>query len=286
MPLALQRQGTKSAGLLSRRAAGVASERIDMAGVPALRQQAPASQAQGGLLLLHGGGFVLGGAASHGGLAAHLAEATATVAYLPDYRLAPEHPYPAALDDAVAAYRWLLQKHAPGRLLLAGDSAGGNLALATAIAIRDAGLPPPAAMVLLSPWLDLSLSGDSIREQAEHDPVLRPSWISLCARHYAGSLALDDPRVSPLFADLRGLPPLLIHVGGDEILLSDAQRLQQHAAAAGVDAELHCFEGLWHDFQLHAGLLAEADASLAEIGAFARRHLDAGPQASDGPAHL
>jgi len=271
VPLAVQRQGAKAASLLSKTPRGTLSSKLDMNGVPALRVHAPAAEAGKAVLLLHGGAYVLGGPASHAGLAAHLGQAGGAEAYLPDYRLAPEHPYPAALDDALASYRWLLQQYQPGQLVIAGDSAGGNLTLATAIAIREAGLPLPAALVLISPWLDLSLGGASIRKRARRDPMLRASWIGACAKLYAGGVALDDPRISPLFGDLKGLPPMMIHVGSEEILFSDAERLAQRAGAAGVKVRLHVFDGLWHDFQLNAGLMAEADASIAELGKFMRK---------------
>jgi len=272
VPLALQRQGSKAASLLSKVPSGTLSARIDMSGVPALRLHTAATEPDRAVLLLHGGGYVLGGPASHGALAAQIGHAAAAEAYLPDYRLAPENPYPAALDDALAAYRWLLQQYPPDRLAIAGDSAGGNLTLAAAIAIRDAGLPLPAALVLISPWVDLGLGGETIRSRARRDPMLRASWLSICAKRYAGDIAPEDPRVSPLYGELRGLPPMLIHVGSEEILLSDAERLAQRAEAAAVKVSLHRFPGMWHDFQLSAGLLTDADASIAEIGEFVRKH--------------
>ena len=272
VPIALQRRGSWLAGLLSKYPRGTESSKLDMNGVPALRLHTPAAAADKAVLLLHGGAYVLGGPASHGSLAAHLGQAAGAEAYLADYRLAPEHPYPAALDDALAAYRWLLQKYQPGQIVIAGDSAGGNLALATAIAIRDTGLPQAAALVLLSPWLDLSHSGETIASRAQRDPMLNAAWLDSCARLHAGGVPLADPRISPLFGDLKGLPPMMIHVGSEEILLSDSERLAQRAEAAGVEVSLHRFDGLWHDFQLHAGQLAEADASIAELGEFMRKH--------------
>lgn len=272
VPISIQRQGSKAAGLLSKYPRGTETTKLEMNGVPALCLHAPAAQASKALLLLHGGAYVLGGPASHGALAAQLGQAAGAEAYLADYRLAPENPYPAALDDALAAYRWLLEQYEPGQLAIAGDSAGGNLTLATAIAIRDAGLPPPAALVLISPWADLTQSGETIRSRAQRDPMLNPAWIGACAKLYAGNIPTSDPRISPLFDNLKGLPPMMIHVGTEEILLSDSERLAQRAEAAGVEVSLHRFEGLWHDFQLHAGQLAEADASIAELGQFMRKH--------------
>jgi len=275
VPIAVQRQGSRAAGLLSKYPRGTQSSKLDMNGVPALRLHTPAAAADKAVLLLHGGAYVLGGPSSHGSLAAQLGQAAGAETYLADYRLAPEYPYPAALDDALAAYRWLLQQYQPGQIVIAGDSAGGNLTLATAIAIRDAGLPPPAALVLISPWVDLTHSGETICSRAQRDPMLRLSWIANGARLYAGGVPLDDARLSPLFADLKGLPPMMIHVGSEEILYSDAERLAQRAKAAGLEVSLHCFEGMWHDFQLHAGQLAEADASIAELGQFMRKRTTA-----------
>ena len=272
VPLAVQRRGSWLASLLAKYPRGTESSKLDMNGVPGLHLHTPAAAPGKAVLLLHGGAYVLGGPASHGSLAAQLGQAAGAEAYLADYRLAPEHPYPAALDDALAAYRWLLQHYQPGQLAIAGDSAGGNLALATAIAIRDAGLPQPAALVLISPWLDLSHGGETIRSRAQREPMLNAPWLDVCARRHAGGLPLTDPRISPLFADLKGLPPMMIHVGSEEILYSDSERLAQRAKAAGVEVSLHCFDGLWHDFQLHAGQLAEADASIAELGQFMRKH--------------
>ena len=273
VPLAVQRRGSWLASLLAKYPRGTESSKLDMSGVPALRLHTPAAAPDKAVLLLHGGAYVLGGPASHGSLAAQLGQAAGAEAYLPDYRLAPEHPYPAALDDALAAYRWLLQQYQPGQIVIAGDSAGGNLTLATAIAIRDSGLPQPAALVLLSPWLDLTHSGETIGTRAQRDPMLNAPWLDACARRHAGGVPLADPRISPLFGELKGLPPMMIHVGSEEILLSDAERLAQRAKAAGVDVSLHCFEGMWHDFQLHAGQLAEADASIAELGEFMQERM-------------
>jgi acetyl esterase/lipase len=273
VPIAVQRHCAKAAGLLSKPPRGTGKVRTTLGGVPALHYRTAAAATDRAVLFLHGGAYILGGEASHGGLAARLGHAAAAQSFLVDYRLAPEHPYPAALDDALAAYKALLQQYPAGRIAIAGDSAGGNLALVTAIAIRDAGLPPPAALALISPWTDMSGSGESVYSRAHRDPMLSPSWTGLGARHFAGGLALDDPRLSPLFAKLEKLPPLLIHVGSEEILLSDSERLAQRAREAGVEVGLRCFEGLWHDFQLNGGLLAEADESIAGLGAFLRQHM-------------
>lgn len=222
------------------------------------------------ILYLHGGGYTLGSPDTHKGLASHLAASTRSSVLVPDYRLAPEHPYPAALEDAVAAYRALLDRHKPGDIAICGDSAGGGLALCTAIALRDAGLPLPSALLLISPWTDMTLSGETITSRAEIDPMLTLGWLQRAAEAYRGGLPLSDPRLSPLYAVLDGLPPMLIQVGSDEMLLSDSQRLQERARAVGVEVDLQIEDGLWHDFQVHAGVLKASDAAIQRIADFLR----------------
>jgi epsilon-lactone hydrolase len=271
VPIAVQRQLTKSGGLISLPARGIRSSRTRLREVPALHYRGKDSSADRALLYLHGGGYVLG-LTSHLRLAGWMCRASGAQTYMIDYRLAPEHPYPAAVEDALAAYLALLEQYPAGNIVIAGDSAGGNLSLAAALAIRDANLPLPAALGLISPWVDLTHSGETIQTHARRDPMIRPDWGKANARLYAGGMPLDDPRISPLFAELKGLPPMLIHVGSEETLLSDAERLAQRAEAAGVAVRLHKYEGLWHDFQLHAGVLDEANQSIAEMGEFLRSH--------------
>lgn len=220
------------------------------------------------LLYLHGGGYTLGSPATHRALASHLASAAQAVVAVPDYRLAPEHPYPAALDDALAVYQALVERYRADSVALAGDSAGGGLALSLALAIRDRGLPPPAGLVLISPWVDLSLSGETLRSLCDADPMLTEHWLRDAGTAYRGTLEARDPRVSPLFANLRNLPPMLVQVGSDEILLSDAERLAQAAQDAGADLRLEVETGLWHDYQMHAGLLRASDAAIGRIAKF------------------
>lgn len=222
-----------------------------------------------GVLYLHGGGYVVGSAKSHVKLAAWVGEAVRAKVWLPEYRLAPEQTYPSALQDAVLVYSALLAEGQDARqLILAGDSAGGGLAMATAAAIRDTGLPLPGGIVLFSPWVDLSLSGESLRTHAGRDAMLTLDWLRWCAEAYRGPAKATDPSCSPLFARLEGLPPLLIHVGSEEVLLDDASRLAERARAAGVHVEHSCFGGVGHVFQLHAGMLKEADQSLRQVGEF------------------
>lgn len=276
LPLGMQRALLDSAALVMRKPARLKVESTALGGVSA-RQLTPAGAAPGRhLLYLHGGAYIAGSPQSHTGLAGQVGMAASATVWLPDYRLAPEHPYPAAEDDAVAAYRALLARSIPAAAIgIVGDSAGGGLTLATALAIRAAGLPPPAALVLLSPWTDLTLSGRSMQDRQDIEPMLNVEWLDWAAGAYCGGPAVlrTHPGVSPLFADLAGLPPLLVHVGSDEILFDDATCLAERAQAAGVDATLRVFDGLWHVFQAQAGLLPEADESIAEIGAFLRARL-------------
>lgn len=213
-------------------------------------------------LYLHGGGFQIGGIASHAGLVARLARALRLRLLLPAYRLAPEHRYPAAGDDALAVLR-AMQTAGEAPVAILGDSAGGGLALGTAIRARDAGLPLPRALILLSPWLDLSLSGASYRDLVAEDPFSKPSQLAAMARSYLGRSgpAPDDPAVSPLFADLHGLPPMRVEAGGRDITLDDSRAL---AGRPGAQVSLHIHPGMCHHFQVFEAL-PQAETSLAGI---------------------
>ena len=230
----------------------------------------PDARPAGGVVLhLHGGAFVMGSSATVAPVAAPLARAVGMPVFAPDYRLAPEHPFPAAVEDTVAAYRWLLETGAdPRTVVISGDSAGGGLAVAGVIALRDRGLPRPAAVVCLSPWVDLTLTAPSIDARAELDPQVGRDFLQDSARHYLAGHDPRDPLASPVFADLSGLPPLLIHVGGDEALLDDAHRLEQAAGAAGVDVTLECWEGMLHVWHCFGPRLPEAGAALTAIAAW------------------
>jgi len=274
VPIALQRAWASIAAGATRAPRGFVSVPAMFGNVPGLRVTPVNTQAGRVVLYFHGGGYVIGGPRSHGKRAAQIAHAARSETWLVDYRLAPEHPHPAALEDALAAYRWLSQQDGIGRIVLAGDSAGAGLALAVAVSIRDLKLPPPLAMVLISPWTDLTLSGESQRTHRDRDPMLRRAWLAACAAHYAAELPLESAALSPLFAHLGHLAPMLIQVGSEEILLSDSERLAERAKQAGVCVRLSRFEGMWHEFQVHAGMLPEADQALAEIGAFIDRCLE------------
>jgi phosphinothricin tripeptide acetyl hydrolase len=246
-------------------------EHVTAGSTPAEWLRPPSAEAGRVVLYLHGGGYVIGSPRSHRHLAAAIAAAAGASALLLDYRLAPEHPFPAAVDDARAAYRWLLdQGIAPGRIVIAGDSAGGGLTVATLLALREAQLPLPAAGVCISPWVDLTCSGASYQSRAAVDPIVRREGVTEMARAYLGSTDPRSPLASPLFADLRGLPPLLIHVGSDEVLLDDAVALAQRAKAAGVDATLEEHDRMVHVWHWFLPMLDEAQAAVESIGKFAR----------------
>ena len=232
----------------------------------------PTSRDDRVVLYLHGGGYVIGNNVGYREMASRMARATSARVLLIDYRLAPETPFPGAVDDATAAYRWLLGEGvAPEQIAVAGDSAGGGLALATLVALRDAGDPLPACGICFSPWVDLEVSGESALEGAIDDPMLAKAGLAGMAANYAGN-DLRNPLVSPLHANLAGLPPLQVFVGTREILLNDATRVVDNAQAAGVDCSLSVGEGLIHVWQLF-GHVPEAIESMATVEAFANKHL-------------
>ncbi len=220
------------------------------------------------VLYFHGGAYALGSVSAHREFLSRLASATRCQVLGINYRLAPEHPFPAALKDALFAYHWLLQQGwESSRIVMAGDSAGGGLALSTITALNAAGDPLPACAFCLSPWLDLTLSSKSILANAKADPLLSSDILSPYANYYAGDYEKDHPLISPLFARLEGLPPLLIHVGTDEIFLDEAIQFSEKAQAAGVDVKLWVWEGLFHVFQM-VPFLPETKESLADIASF------------------
>lgn len=229
------------------------------------------------LLYLHGGAYAIGSAASSVGLAAAVARCAGAPVISVDYRLAPEYPYPAALKDALAAYQGLLESgQPPSQIALVGESAGAGLTVATLVALKNAGLPQPSSAALFSPWVDLTLSGASMSAKAAIDPSLTQEGLRRRVIDYAGAQNPSDGSLSPVFADLTGLPPLLIQVGSHEILLDDATRLAARAAAADVAVTLEVTPGVPHVFQGYEPLLDEADAALARAGAFLRAHFGDG----------
>jgi epsilon-lactone hydrolase len=221
------------------------------------------------ILYFHGGVYVIGSAAASVPLVSDLARRTATRVITVDYRLAPENPYPAALQDARAAYEGLLQQGVdPGRIALAGESAGAGLAMATLLALRDAGKPLPSSALLMSPYADLTLSGESVVDKEPLDPLLTPDGLRRRVTDYVGGADAADPYISPIHGDLTGLPPMLIQVGSHEILLSDAIRLAARAATADVAVTLDVVPGVPHVFQAYAAVLDEGDAALDRAATF------------------
>ena len=228
------------------------------------------------ILYIHGGGFCMGSLDTHRGLTARLALAARARALSVDYRLAPEHPFPAAVDDVVTAYRWLLkQGHRGDQIVLAGDSAGGGIALSTLVALRDAGVAMAAAAVCMSPVTDLAKEGESMRTRAHLDPMVRPESSKANADRYIGDRDHKTPLASPLYGRLAGLPPVRIHVGDDEVLLDDSLRYVERAVAAGVDARADVWMGMPHGFPASIGRLKAAAQALDAIGAFLAERLQA-----------
>ena len=245
-------------------------ERVTAPAAPAEWLRPPSAAPGRVVLYLHGGGYVIGSPRSHRHLAAAIATAAGSSALLLEYRCAPESPFPAALDDAVAAYRWLLdQGVSASGIAIAGDSAGGGLTVATLLALRDAGLPLPVAGVCISPWVDLTCSGASYATKADADPIVKRAVVDEMARAYLGARDRRTPLASPLFADLRGLPPLLIQVGSEEVLLDDSVQLAERARAAGVDTTLEVWDQMIHVWQWFLPMLDEAEEAVAAIGRFA-----------------
>jgi acetyl esterase/lipase len=226
------------------------------------------------VLYLHGGGYVIGSPDTHRNLTTRLALALGAAVFSADYRLAPEHPHPAASDDAVAAYTGLLDAgFAPDHIAIAGDSAGGGLTIATLMLLRDRGVPLPVAAVPISPWTDLSLSGDTMRTLADVDPMVSEAGLRRMAEWFLAGTDARDPIASPLFADPQGLPPLFVMVGECETLLDDSRGFADRAQQAGVDCRLEVYPEMIHVFPAFAGITPEGDAGVDDIAEFLRKHL-------------
>ena len=221
------------------------------------------------ILYLHGGGYCVGSPATHRAITSHLAQASGLPVFAADYRLAPEHPFPAAIEDAVSAYRSLVYM---GPVVIAGDSAGGGLSLATALALRQRQVEPPAALVLLSPWVDLTMS--EISDKAPKGEVmLSVPWLNVCAQQYLAGKDAMAALASPIYGDLRGLPPSLIQASTDELLYSDAVSIHDALLKAGVAVRCEIVPARWHTFQLHAGILPSADAAIERAATFITRNI-------------
>lgn len=261
-------------GGLGRMPRRVSRRQDTLAGLPAewlVPQGAPDDAV---LLYWHGGAYLVGSIRSHRPLVSQIANAAGVQAVIPEYRLAPEHRYPAALDDAVRAYRQLLDDGLdPGRIVVGGDSAGGNLTVAMLLSLRDAAIPLPRACVLLSPWLDLTGSGESMQTRAGQDPLFKPHDMPGVVQKYCDEDQLQLPTVSPVFADVTGLPPTLIQVGDDEILLSDSERFAEKLRVAGIDVTFDVWSDMWHVWQMFVGLMPESRLANIRLGRYVRERI-------------
>ncbi len=248
-------------------AIGVRKEYRETGGLDALWLRPKRAPDRKLLLYLHGGAYIMGSIATHRQMVSHIAKRSGVHTLLPEYRLAPEHPFPAAIEDAVGLYRSLLADgFAANDIAIAGDSAGGGLTVATLLSLRDAGDPLPAAACLLSPWLDLSASGESMSTHAEKDPWFKPRDMPIVARYYCKDEELKNPLVSPVYADWTGLPPIYIQVGEWEILLSDSTRAADRVSAVGGNVKLEIWPGMWHVFQAFLLVMPEARDAIQTLG--------------------
>jgi len=248
-------------------------ENVVAGGVPAAWMITPEVVKDRAILYLHGGGYVQGSITSHQDLTQRISQTSKTRVLILDYRLAPEHPFPAALEDSISAYEWLINSEGynPKNLIIAGDSAGGGLTLATLVKLRDQGIPLPAAAVCLSPWTDLALTGESMKLKLHEDPFVSPDGLMFDAVLYLGKTDPKNPYASPLYADFNGLPPLCIQVGSAEILLDDATRLAKRAKEAGVEVQLDIWEDMIHVFQAFAVMAPEGTDGIDKIGEFIKK---------------
>lgn len=270
IPISIQRKLTSQAYKSSVPPRGSRFQTGTLAGCPVIRSSF-GQTTRGAVLYLHGGGYIIGSAATHKGLTGHLAKTSGCMVVTPDYRLAPEHPFPAALDDAEAVWHALIEEgFTPGQIAIAGDSAGGGLAIALAMRLRDSNQTPLSSLTVFSPWVDLTQES---LYAPECEPVLQAGWVAKAAKLYASQESLRHPMLSPIFGDFEGLPPLLIQVGSQEILLNDAERLADAAKKAGIKTQLEVFNNLWHVFQIHSGQLEKATAAVQTAGKHIMAHL-------------
>ena len=272
LPVGALRAGMEASAMLFPLASGVSRHSGHLGGVPS-DTFSPARATGLHILHLHGGAFFTGSRRTHAGLASQLCARSGARVHLIDYRLAPEHPWPAAPKDVRRAWLALREQGvASQRIVVSGDSAGGALAVGLAQQLRERGEPGPAALLLVSPFLDLGLGATSVRALAARDPMVTEAALRRGATAYRGALPVHDPRVSPLWGDLSGLPPCLVQVGDDEILLDDALRFEQMASRQGSTVALQRWPGAWHDFQLFAHALPSAASAIDELARWAQAH--------------
>jgi len=272
--LAERRQRLDALGIQYAMPADVRVEPVDADGVAAEWTTAPGADPTRAILFFHGGGYISGSITSHRHMIAQAGREAGARTLALGYRLAPEHPFPAALEDAIAGYRYLLsQGFAPERIAMAGESAGGGLAIAALVSLRDAGVPLPGCAWCSSPWVDLGMAGGTMATKAAVDPLIQKPYLMELAAAYLGGADPRTPMASPLYADLRGLPPMLIQVGSAETLLDDAVRLAGVAGAAGVRTILQVWPDMIHAWHLFYAQLAAGRRALTEAGAFVRAAL-------------
>lgn len=270
----LRANGVKNSKMLGEVSKNITVEKINMEGIQAewLIPFSSSTRSEKVILYLHGGGYVTGSIEDHRMMCGLLANATGTKVLIPEYRLAPEHPFPAALDDALKVYQWLLdQGYSSTNMIIAGDSAGGGLSIATVLALREKSGSLPAAIVCLSPWADLALTGQSHTTKAKAEAILNKDVLHEWALCYTDESNLTNPLVSPIHGDFHGFPPLLIQVGSEEILLDDSTLLVEKAKSAGVHVTLKIWDGMWHVWQALGDLIPENKKTFEEIGQFVQR---------------
>ncbi|TYC65091.1 alpha/beta hydrolase [Stappia sp. BW2] len=248
---------------------GVTISHTNMGGVPGTVVTPDEVESGRTLLYIHGGGYIAGSPAGYHGLAGHFAKLLKAVVYMPDYRLAPEHPFPAAIDDTLASYRWLLEEgNRADRIMFAGDSAGGAMVVTVMVATRDAGLPLPAAGVAISPWANLEHTGASMTTRDGIDPTVSLAGLDLMAAAFLQGASKAHPAASPVFADVAGLPPILVQIGESEVMLSDAIRLAAHLGEGQVRVSLEIWPEMFHVWHMFASVLPEGAQALQSARAF------------------
>ena len=258
---------------------GVSSTPVDAGGIPAEWIRAAGASDKQTTYWLHGGGYCIGSRNTHRALLASISAASGARVFAIDYRLAPEHPFPAAVEDAVSGYRWLLSTGVdPEQITIGGDSAGGGLTVATLVALKDAGIPLPAGAMCISPWTDMALTGESLVSKADADPMT--DGIERVRDAYVGSADPRAPLASPIYADLSGLPPMLIQVGENEVLLSDSTLLAERAEAARVDVTLEVWPEMFHVWHFFAAMLPEGQQAIDRIGEWVRDRVGVAATAS------
>lgn len=258
---------------------GVSINQIDMGSIAGTMVKPDDAEAGRALLYIHGGGYIAGSPGAYHGMAGHYAKLLKAVVYMPDYRLAPEHPFPAAIDDTLASYKWLLdQGYDAKSIAFSGDSAGGAMVVSVMVAARNAGLALPAAGVAISPWANLEHTGPSMKTRDGIDPTVSLAGLDLMAKAFLNGALKNDPDASPVFADVRGLPPILVQIGESEVMLSDAMRLATHLAENRVRVSLEVWPGMFHVWHIFAAILPEGMQALESASIFLGNALNAHAQ--------